>query len=217
MRQRSTLQGIALLRPFLAVPKRRLIATCIDRGWRWAEDPSNADPRFSRVRWRRLAPLLEREGLDAQRLSVFARRCAEADEALDAAARSLLEASLTAPGRMFGAGGAAEARRLDMQALSAAPAALRIRALGHFIASRASEQGPGPDDEMGPRLNRLEALAEALAEACLAGHGLRRTLGGLVLTLDQRGLLRAADEPPRRRGLRQPCLTPSLGKAGPRA
>jgi tRNA(Ile)-lysidine synthase len=214
MRQRSPLQELGLLRPFLSVPKQRLVATCIDRGWRWTEDPSNADPRFARVRWRRLAPLLEREGLDAQRLAAFARRCAEADEALELAAQALLAASLALSGQALRS--AAAARPLDMRALSAAPAALRVRALGQFIAMQEPEQGAGPQDGPGPRLSRLEALAQALDEACLSGSGLRRTLGGLVLTLDGQGLLHAAAEPPRRRGLRQPCLSPSLGKAGPR-
>jgi hypothetical protein len=104
-----------------------------------------------------------------------------------------------------------------MRALCGAPVALRVRALGHFLARHASSHGMGADDGFGPRLNRIEALAQALTAACVSGHGLRRTLGGLVLTLDKRGLLRAAAEPPRGRGLRQPCLGQSLGKAGPHA
>jgi tRNA(Ile)-lysidine synthase len=41
-----------LLRPLLAIPRRRLTATLAARGIRWIEDPSNADPRFERSRLR---------------------------------------------------------------------------------------------------------------------------------------------------------------------
>ena len=41
-----------LLRPLLAVPRCRLTATLMERGIRWIEDPSNADPRFERSRLR---------------------------------------------------------------------------------------------------------------------------------------------------------------------
>ena len=41
-----------LLRPLLAIPRRRLTSTLVERGIRWIEDPSNADPRFERSRLR---------------------------------------------------------------------------------------------------------------------------------------------------------------------
>jgi tRNA(Ile)-lysidine synthase len=41
-----------LLRPLLSVPRVRLTATLVERGIPWIEDPSNADPRFERVRLR---------------------------------------------------------------------------------------------------------------------------------------------------------------------
>ncbi len=56
-----TLVGLTLGRPFLNVPKTRLVATCEERGWPFVRDPSNADPRFGRVRLRRLLPLLAEE------------------------------------------------------------------------------------------------------------------------------------------------------------
>lgn len=60
--------GIRLVRPLLSVPKDRLIATCKAAGLAFAEDPSNADPRFARVRLRHLRPELDAAGLTTDRL-----------------------------------------------------------------------------------------------------------------------------------------------------
>ncbi len=52
---------VTLGRPFLGMPKARLVATCEAQGWPFVRDPSNADPRFGRARLRRLLPLLAEE------------------------------------------------------------------------------------------------------------------------------------------------------------
>ncbi len=62
-----------LLRPVLAIPKARLKATLAARGLTWVEDPSNADPRFARVRLRGMLPGLAAAGLA---LPAFARAMA---------------------------------------------------------------------------------------------------------------------------------------------
>ena len=46
----------ALVRPLLDVAKARLIATLRAAGIAHVEDPSNDDPRYARVRWRKLIP-----------------------------------------------------------------------------------------------------------------------------------------------------------------
>ncbi|MEX1107784.1 MAG: tRNA lysidine(34) synthetase TilS, partial [Dongiaceae bacterium] len=45
--------GVRLLRPLLALPRMRLAATLERYAVDAVEDPSNRDPRFERVRWRR--------------------------------------------------------------------------------------------------------------------------------------------------------------------
>lgn len=45
-------RDLRLLRPLLAVPRRRLTATLEARGVEWIDDPSNQDRRFERVRVR---------------------------------------------------------------------------------------------------------------------------------------------------------------------
>ena len=56
---------VALLRPFLGIPKGRLIATCRARGISFVEDPSNANPAYLRPRLRAAREILEKEGLES--------------------------------------------------------------------------------------------------------------------------------------------------------
>ena len=88
---------IKLMRPLLGIPKVRLIATLMSAKIPFADDPSNRDPRFTRARLRDLMPQLAREGLDAPRLALLARRLKRADRAIEAATnRAQAEISLQA-------------------------------------------------------------------------------------------------------------------------
>jgi tRNA(Ile)-lysidine synthase len=195
MRQQTRSAGIAHARPALGWSKARLIATCRQHGWGWSNDPSNADQRFARVRWRGILPVLAAEGLDAGRLGVLARRLAAADEALDEITERALQAcriDATDPGW-----------QLDFRRLAGYPSAIVMRALGRML-SPPGGQGTGSEDaikaEAGLRLQRLEACTEALLDALRAGRAVRRTLGGQILALDREGLLGGRPEGPRRRG-----------------
>lgn len=50
------LPEVRVLRPLLGVSRSRLTATLLARGASWVDDPSNADPRFERVRLRAAPP-----------------------------------------------------------------------------------------------------------------------------------------------------------------
>ena len=56
--------SLRLVRPLLTMTKRELVTLCHDRHQAYVEDPSNLDPKFARVRMRRLLELLAGEGLD---------------------------------------------------------------------------------------------------------------------------------------------------------
>lgn len=188
MRRRVGLHGAVLVRPLLAVPKARLVATAQARGLSFVSDPSNRDPRFARARWRALAPLLAAEGLDAERLSLLAGRLARLDEAVAARAEAVAAALLSVePG--------APLLRLDFEALRQEPEEIVLRVVGMAIARLAT------GGESAPRLERLEACVSALVEASQAGLSLTRTLAGAVLALDARGELALRPEGPRRRGV----------------
>ena len=73
-----------LVRPLLDVPKARLIVTLAEAGISYAEDPSNADPRFTRARLRQLMPVLAEEGLSPRCLARLARRVRRSEAAHEA-------------------------------------------------------------------------------------------------------------------------------------
>lgn len=81
-------------RPFLTIPKIRLVATLAAAGARWLQDPSNADVRFERVRLRTAAKQREALGLTAGKLALTARRLASARSALEADQHELARAAV---------------------------------------------------------------------------------------------------------------------------
>ncbi|AWN55115.1 tRNA lysidine(34) synthetase TilS [Methylobacterium sp. 17Sr1-1] len=187
-----TLDGLALGRPFLSVPKARLVATCAERGWPFVRDPSNADPRFGRARLRRLLPLLAEEGLTAERLARLAGRLRRDEAALSDAAGAALR-DLRRP-----ASGGKGCLVLDGAGLAALPEAVALRVVGLAVAAvqgaaKQAEASPYP-----PRLERLEriVLGEILP-ALRSGASCRRTLAGLLLAAG-RGRLAFSPARPRR-------------------
>lgn len=160
---------ITLFRPFLDVPKARLVATLRAAGIPFVEDSSNIDPRFARVRLRTLMPALAREGLGAGRLALLARRMRRADAALAAAVdRAAADLSL----RPWPASGPVE---LETCGFAALPAEIGLRLLGHAV-TRVGDEGP-------VELGKLEALYAALMDKMPPRARFRRTLAGAMVTL----------------------------------
>lgn len=155
-------RSVRLLRPLLAVPSARLRATLVAAGRAWIEDPSNANPAYARVRWRRLAPQLAAEGLTPGRLAATARRLGRARAALEGqvAEAVLRHVTLDPAGFAMVAG----------NALAAHPEEIGLRLLARLVQAI----GGGA---YGPRLERLERLYGEL----LAGGRAARTLAGCRL------------------------------------
>ena len=151
------------LRPLLAVRRAALRDWLVARGVAWAEDASNADPRFERVRARAALPLIAPLGLGPERLAATAAAMARAREALERATAELAARAVEA--------GPAGDLALDPGALAGAPAEIRLR----LIAAALCWVGGA---RYRPRLARLEAALAAI-EAGRVGHGL--TLHGCVL------------------------------------
>lgn len=171
MRAVSRRSGLTVLRPFLDVPKARLVATLDASGTPYARDPSNSDVRFTRPRLRMLAPVLEEEGLDAHRLALLARRAARADAALEAQVDAAQAGTSTVPWDGAGEIG------LDAAGFFALEEEIALRLLVRGLAARASE---GPVE-----LAKAERLLSGLVKAYEAGARVRRTLAGAVVTLRQ--------------------------------
>jgi tRNA(Ile)-lysidine synthase len=180
--------AIMLVRPLLEIPKERLIATLRAAKIPYADDPSNRDPRFTRVRLRGLMGALAHEGLDAQRLAQLARRLKRVDVAIEKTVDQAM-AELVVELPAAGAGAVAvEARRF-----AELPAEIALRLLGRAVA-KAGDEGP-------VELGKLEALKSAFDVAQNIGDGpFRRTLAGAVVTLKDHELI-VERAPPRGRNL----------------
>jgi tRNA(Ile)-lysidine synthase len=81
---------LTIVRPFLDVPKSALVAYLTAQYVDWIEDPSNADPRYDRVRVRQLLSDPPLEGLNAERLADTAKRLRRTRDALEFYERSWL-------------------------------------------------------------------------------------------------------------------------------
>jgi tRNA(Ile)-lysidine synthase len=172
MARRTRLNEITLLRPFLDVPKARLVATCKAAKLGYADDPSNIDPKFTRARLRPLMAVLAAEGLDARRLASLARRLRRADAAIEA----VVERALAQwPG-------AEDATVLPAAGFTSLPAEVALRVLGRAVARHASEGAV--------ELGKLEALMAAVLPAARTSGKtpIRRTLAGALVTVSTAGL-----------------------------
>jgi tRNA(Ile)-lysidine synthase len=161
--------ALTLVRPLLDIPKSRLVATLRAAKIDYADDPSNRDPRFTRVRLRGLMDALAHEGLDARRLTQLARRLKRADAAIEAAvdrATSELTVELSAQNPIV----------IEARGFAELPAEIALRLLGRAVAE-AGDEGP-------VELGKLEALKSALdAAQNTANRRFRRTLAGAIVTL----------------------------------
>jgi tRNA(Ile)-lysidine synthase len=157
-----------LIRPFLEVPKARLVASLAARKIAFADDPSNRDPSFTRVRWRELMPKLAQEGLHAARVAGLAARMRRANAAIeivvDAAAQ---RAVVAAPGGPV---------IIDAQVFAELPEEIAVRLMGRAVAA-VGDEGP-------VELGKLETVAGAMTAALRTHARLRRTLAGAMISLD---------------------------------
>jgi tRNA(Ile)-lysidine synthase len=164
MRREVRAGRLALVRPFLGVPRARLAATAEAAGLTAVDDPMNADRRYLRARVRLLMPSIAAAGWDAARLAAFAKRMGEAAACVDDAATALLATAVATD--------ALAMARLDPQLFAAAPADVRLRAVIRLLIAIGGEGYP-------PRFERLSALAGAINGG---GAGpLKRTLAGVVV------------------------------------
>jgi tRNA(Ile)-lysidine synthase len=187
MRPVAKLGDMTLLRPLLALRKAALVDYCIASGQAFLRDPSNENPAFARVRWRRIAPLMAQYGLDTENLLRFAKRAARAEEAL-------MRATLALRGHLQ-ASRSENRLTADFRPCAEAPEEILLRLLEMEI------RALSPDRPL--RLERLETLCAGVGSALRSGQSLKATLAGTVISLDRQGILTIRREPARRRGVRQ--------------
>lgn len=164
MRKSQLIGDILWLRPLLGFKRQELRDWLGENQLTWADDPSNDDPRFDRVRIRQKMPELAALGLTPERLSATADHMARAAEALGCQTADLARqcAALTPEGAL----------KIDWKRLRAAPDDIQLRLLAAAI--RYIAQSP-----YRPRFDALTGTFEALQQ------GRQKTLAGTVLTLQE--------------------------------
>ena len=166
MAPETAFDGLTLARPLLHVSRQALLAVAQASGLAFADDPSNANMRYDRVRMRQLLPLLSSHGLTAERLSETAGRLGRAAEAIDGEATKILKQAVTVDD--FGVA------RGDSAPFSAVHPEIGLRALARLLqAVSGSHYTPG--------MKPLERLYPDIAD----GHSrpVRRTLHGTTVSI----------------------------------
>ncbi|SIN79874.1 tRNA(Ile)-lysidine synthase [Vannielia litorea] len=157
-------QGIRWLRPLLDTSRDELRACLEAQGVAWADDPSNEDERFDRVKARRMAESLGQLGLTTERLVRTAAQMAMARDALNENAANALRRARLEQGDLL----------MPNPGLLDAPREVQLRAYAHalrWISSSAYR----------PRFEPLEALVDGLEPGKAATlHGCRITCEGAV-------------------------------------
>lgn len=146
---------LPLLRPLLGWRRATLAAVVAQAGIAAAQDPSNDDPRFERVRVRQALGGTQ-DWLGSEGLAASAAHLAEADAALDWASARLFAASWQPDGEGHGGLLALDTR---------VPPALGLRLLERVLAAL----GADPAAPRGAELARWQATLAAGGVATLAG------------------------------------------------
>lgn len=151
--------GLVVVRPLLGVDPSDLAQVVAASDLAPASDPSNSDTDYERVRWRQMLPQLAALGLDARRLSRFADRMRDADQALAAMAAT----AATAPDQA-GTGSITRATLVRL------PRAVAIRAVANLLDQVGGGQKPhdlAPVEALTDRLRIEPALKRTSLHGCL--------------------------------------------------
>lgn len=200
-------KATSLVRPLLGVTKARLVATLKAAQVPYADDPSNRNQDFTRVRLRATMPALSREGLTPERLALLAHRVERIDIALHDTLNEALQR--VAPGPWPDKGPVT----LDVAAFARLPEEIGLRLLGRVIRWAGNEGAV--------ELAKLEALCSSLEgpiDAALLtprrSGRFRRTLAGAMITLSgatltvERAPSRRTGAKPRKSGPKPPFTKP---------
>lgn len=134
----------AIVRPLLAVPKARLVATLRERRVPWSEDPTNLALEHERVRLRALTRERKALGLADEALALSARRLGRTRRTLDFLADRFSRSLAVDPCGVID---------IDRSSLLSAGEDVGLRVLARAVAAAGGSGEPVP-------LARLEAIAE---------------------------------------------------------
>lgn len=152
MAEMANVEGVRVCRPLLGIDPAALRAVVDAAGLVPAEDPSNSDDHYERVRWRKALPQLAALGLDAVTIGVFAERMAEADAAI----AQMAEERFAAMVRLDGFGSA----RIELASFIGLSPAVSVRVLGRVLNIVGGRQKPRA-------LGQVERLRQSIADGML--------------------------------------------------
>lgn len=178
---------IGHLRPFLDVPKSRVLATCDLNAWHFAQDASNGDGRYKRVRLRALMPVLAQEGLTPERLGTLAARARRTEDAIEHVVKRMLDECVI---RHAPDGGV---MRLKAEPFCTEPFEIAMRMLRRSMFAIASRENM---DAQIP-LAKLEVLMRNLRMAIRDQRPFRSTLAWAVVAHADT-MIEVRSAPPRR-------------------
>lgn len=144
----TEIMGTSIFRPFLALPKARLAGVVSAADLEIANDPSNEDTKYERVRWRNLLEPLAEMGLNSLVLRNFATRMGRANAALDEIAQGAYESSVK--NDQFGVGS------ISLKTFINLGAETGIRVLSRMIFAASGGRSKGG-------LGQLENIVEMIA------------------------------------------------------
>ncbi|HRJ67006.1 MAG TPA: ATP-binding protein, partial [Alphaproteobacteria bacterium] len=162
--------GLRLARPLLGFGRAPLRDICTAAGVTWAEDPSNENEKYLRVRLRGFEEMLAAEGLSPQRLAQVLQKLDDARAALDWAADEKFAQAVT----LYPEGYAA----LDVSVLASLPADIARRVLSRLLTMLAPADYPPP-------FEMLSTLLRDMAQAGFTG----RTAFGCELAPQSTGVV----------------------------
>lgn len=173
----AQVEGVQVHRLLLDIDPADLRAIVAEAGLTPAQDPSNTDSHYERVRWRNAMPQLAELGLDAPTLARFAQRMGEADAAIAQMAESCFEALVTLDG--FGAA------RIGHAEFAALSPAIAVRVLSRVLNIVGGRQKPRA-------LGLVERIQQTLATGAMSkaatAHGcVVRTKGEAIVIAREPG------------------------------
>ena len=174
----AEVEGIAVHRPLLGIDPASLREIVLAAGLVPAEDPSNHDTHYERVRWRQAMPTLAALGLDAATIAQFAERAADADAAI----AQMADGCFAEIVRLDGFGAA----RIELAPFVGLSPAISTRLLGRVLNIVGGRQKPRA-------LGQVERLRQSIADNTLAKA---TTVLGCVIRLKD-GAVAVAREPGR--------------------
>jgi tRNA(Ile)-lysidine synthase len=152
--------GLLVVRPLLGVDPADLASLVAASDLVPAQDPGNSNTDYERVRWRQMLPQLAALGLDARRLSRFADRMRDADQAL----AGMAAAVVTPLDPVTGSGSVARAMLVKL------PRAVAIRVVANLLDRVGGGQKPhdlAPVEALTDRLRMEPALKRTSLHGCL--------------------------------------------------